>query len=252
MGNVWAIGDLHLSFGTPDKEMGIFGAEWKDHHAKIASFWDSHVHADDLVLIPGDISWAMKLEEAIPDLEWIHKRPGTKVLIKGNHDYWWGTTSKVRKVLPPSIHVIWNDAFQWNDVSIAGTRLWDSDEYSFAEYVAYKETAKAIEPAPHHTDEDKKIFLREIGRLQMSLQAMNKEITHKIVMTHYPPIGADLKDSHVSRMLEEGHIDIVVFGHLHSLKKGAQLFGEKNGVRYFLTSCDWLDFRLLRLPLIKS
>lgn len=148
MYSIWAIGDLHFSFGIQGKEMSVFGPEWINHHEKIKDYWDAHVKPEDLVLIPGDISWAMRLEEAIADLNWIHERPGTKLIIRGNHDYWCQTASKVRKVLPSSIHLIWHDAFHWNDVSICGTRLWDSPEYDFGAYIEMKKPLKAEAGAP--------------------------------------------------------------------------------------------------------
>jgi predicted phosphohydrolase len=249
--SIWAIGDLHLSFGCPNKEMDVFGPEWKQHHEKIQASWDSTVSESDLVLIPGDISWGMKPDQARPDLEWIAKRPGTKVMIRGNHDYWWGTASQVRKLLPPSIYIISSDAFYWNGVAVAGARLWDSKEYSFDQYIAYqqkseKEKPQKEKPANSH-EEDEKIFCRELLRLNASIEAMNPNAHLKIVMTHYPPIGADLKSSTVSEMLEQAGVHHCVFGHLHSLRPGQKLFGTKAGVQYHLTSCDWLGFSLLRI-----
>jgi len=246
---IWAIADLHLSFGTKGKEMDIFGAAWKDHAAKIAADWDARVASDDLVLIPGDISWAMTLEEALPDLEWLGARPGTKVIIRGNHDYWWGSISKVRAALPQSVFAIQNDSFFAHGVAIGGARLWDSPEYNFSPYIEVVERGPFQEgPKPGTiTQDDKKIFERELGRLSASLQAMNKEARIKIVMTHYPPISALLDDSIVSAMLEAAHIQYVVFGHLHSLKKEMPPFGEKNGLVYALTSCDFLGFKLLKV-----
>jgi len=243
---VWAIGDLHLSFNTPGKEMDLFGLEWVNHHEKIAQFWDTHVEANDLVLIPGDISWAMKMEGAMQDLAWVDARPGVKVLIRGNHDYWWESAAKVRKNLPQSLHIISNDAFYFNDIVVVGARLWDSPEYSFSEYIDVKEESKVSEEKKN-AGENEKIFCRELNRLQMSIDTMQREAKVKIAMTHYPPIGADLKDSRASKLLENAGIHIAVFGHLHSLKKGAKLFGTKNNIRYLLTSCDWLHFTLLRI-----
>lgn len=98
---VWAIADLHLSFGIPDKSMDVFGPQWTDHAEHVKKHWLESISAEDLVLIPGDISWAMTPEQAKADLEWIHELPGTKVLLRGNHDYWWTSVSKVQKVLPP-------------------------------------------------------------------------------------------------------------------------------------------------------
>lgn len=244
--SIWAIGDLHLSFGCPDKEMGVFGPEWNLHHEKIQLSWDSVVTDNDLVLIPGDISWGMKPDQARPDLEWISKRPGTKVMIRGNHDYWWGTASQVRKILPPSIHIISSDSFFWNGVAIAGARLWDSKEYAFGQYIDYKEkgTEKKAEPSEEETE---KIFCRELLRLDASMKAMNPDADLKIVMTHYPPISADLKNSTASAMFEQAGIHHVVFGHLHSLKANQNLFGTKAGIQYHLASCDSLGFSLLKI-----
>src|SRR4029077_7669031 len=128
---VWAIADLHLSFGVPNKQMDVFGSHWKGYTEKIEEHWRSCITPDDLVLIPGDISWALHLEEVIPDLDWIDHLPGTKVLIKGNHDYWWSSLSKLKSILPPSCHLIQNNSWTWQDISIAGTRLWDIPGLNF-------------------------------------------------------------------------------------------------------------------------
>ena len=101
--NIWAIGDLHLSFGVPDKSMDIFGPAWKDHAKQIEESWHRLIRPEDLVLIPGDISWAMRIEDAILDLQWIDRLSGTKLLLKGNHDYWWGSLKKIAAILPPSL-----------------------------------------------------------------------------------------------------------------------------------------------------
>ncbi len=142
---IWALSDLHLSFGVPNKTMDPFGPDWKDHAAKIKTSWDGQVSPEDLVLIPGDISWAMRLAEAMPDLQWIHERPGTKVIIKGNHDYWWGSLKKVREALPRSIHAIQNDAICFGDIAIGGAKLTDSPEYTFDQIIECKPNPKARE-----------------------------------------------------------------------------------------------------------
>jgi predicted phosphohydrolase len=245
--SIWVIGDLHLSFGIVGKEMHVFGPSWANHHEKIKAHWDANVTKDDLVLIPGDISWAMRLEEAMKDLEWIAERPGTKVFIRGNHDYWCAAPTKVRKILPPSIHLIWSDAYLWNDVAICGTRLWDSPEYDFGPYIDMKEPIKESAKTQAPVDETESVFRRELMRLDTALKAMNKEARLKIAMVHYPPIGADLKPSRASEMLEAAGVNICVFGHLHSVRPGQKLFGTKNGIEYHLTSCDWLDFKLLKI-----
>lgn len=240
---IWALGDLHLSFGTPNKEMDFFGSNWARHYDKIKANWQQLIGQEDLVLLPGDISWAMHPEEAKIDLEWIHSLPGTKVMIRGNHDYWWSSLKKVESVLPPSIHLIQNNVFLWNDVAVGGARLWDSVEYSFNPYVEYKSNprentlTKVEDPA-----EAQKIFDRELGRLEMSLKQLPKDSKVKIVMTHYPPVGADLHRSKVSELLEKYGVSICVFGHLHNVRQGSLPFGTKDGIRYILTSCDYLNF----------
>lgn len=245
---VYAIGDLHLAFGAPDKSMEVFGPAWDRYAEKIETHWNELIKPEDLVLLPGDISWAMKPEQALIDLNWIDALPGTKVMIRGNHDYWWTSPSKLRAMLPPSIHMIQNDTFQWNDLSIGGARLWDTPEYGFRDYIVYKENPKAKDKPPVDTfEEDAKIFARELQRLDMSLKLHNKKARLKIAMTHYPPIGADLKPSQASRILKAHHTDICVFGHLHNVKPQALPFGKADGIDYALTSADYLDFRPLRL-----
>jgi predicted phosphohydrolase len=244
--HIWAIGDLHLSFGVKNKSMDYFGPEWVDHAEKIAKHWRSVVTPDDLVLIPGDISWAMDIEDAVPDLQWIHALPGTKVLLKGNHDYWWGSLKKIVSVLPPSLHLIQNNAFHWKGISIGGARLWDTPEYSFGQFVQFKENPRAKKKTEEDTqkDLDEKLFERELERLKLSLALLKSDAKLRIAMTHYPPISHDLLPSRASALLEEFRIDICVFGHLHNLKAGYSLFGEKNRIKYILASCDYLRFQL--------
>lgn len=238
---IWVIADLHLSQSLPEKNMAAFGSQWEGYMDKMASSWDARVGADDLVLLPGDISWAMKLEEVKADLEWVHARPGKKVMIRGNHDYWWSSSKKMSLVMPPSVHFIHNTAFHWNDVAIGGTRLWDTPEYGFGAYVHFQENPKA-RAVPKREEDDVPIFNRELERLKMSLKQMNPRAKVKIAMTHYSPIGADLSPSRASEILEEYRIEICVFGHLHNLKKDVQLFGKVRGIEYILTASDYLDF----------
>jgi len=247
--SVFAIADLHLSFGVPNKQMDHFGEVWQGWTEKIKFYWSQTVSADDLVLIPGDISWAAHIEDAIPDLEWIAALPGTKVMIRGNHDYWWGSKSKVEKILPPSLHIIQNNAFLFKNISVAGTRLWDSSEFQFCDFIQIKEGDEEAFARQQSVDPEKneKIFLREMGRLETSLKELDKRAAHRIVMTHYPPIGARLEKSRISSLLEKYNVDICVFGHLHSLKGSSLPFGEKNGIRYILTSCDSIAFKPLQI-----
>jgi predicted phosphohydrolase len=248
--SVWAIADLHLSFGVPDKEMHVFGPQWVGYTDKIEAFWKANIRHDDLILIAGDISWAMHPENAKPDLDWIGNLPGTKVMIRGNHDYWWSSLSKVEKVLPKSIHLIQNNAFQWNNISVAGARLWDTKEYGFKECIDFQPNARAkpLTVDDKNVDEAERIFIRELGRLETSLKCLDSSPNKiRMVMTHYPPIGLDLKDSRASKLLEKYAVTYCVFGHLHNVKPGMQLFGEKNGIKYELTSCDYMNFVPIKL-----
>jgi len=250
---IWALGDLHLSFGVPDKAMDPFGSQWVGHPEKIRLHWLELVAPDDLILIPGDISWAMHAEDAIPDLKWIDALPGTKVMLRGNHDYWWTSISKVEKILPPSIHVVQNNVFLWNDVAIGGARLWDTPEYSFGRFIEYKANSRENKLTKvDDPQEAEKIFERELLRLEMSLKCFPADSHKRIAMTHYPPIGAELQASRASALLEKYHVSLCVFGHLHNVVPGTLPFGEKGGVKYVLTSCDYLNFTPVQLRKSKS
>ena len=251
--SVWAIADLHLSFGTPNKKMDVFGKNWIDWTEKIENNWHALIKPQDLVLIAGDISWAMHIDELEPDLAWIDKLPGTKVMIRGNHDYWWKSRSKIEKLLPKSIHIIQNDIFNWNDLSIGGARLWDTPEYNFGNCIqALNEDSTLFQTSQEEMENNEKIFARELGRLEMSLKQLDPQAAYRIAMTHYPPIGANLVSSRASTLLEQYHVNICVFGHLHGINRAVPLFGEKNGIRYYLTACDYLDFKPLKLKLLSS
>lgn len=238
---IWAIADLHLCFGAPDKSMEAFGFAWENYVQKIEENWKKVIGPDDLVLIAGDITWAMKLEEAMKDLNWIDALPGTKVILKGNHDYWWPSNKKLAEALPSSIHFINNNAYTIGNITIGGSRLWDTSEYSFNKYITFIENP-LIKEKKLYKKEVERIYNRELERLRLSLQQLDSNATYRIAMTHYPPIGADLKESRVSKILEEFEINICVFGHLHNVKKESPLFGEKNQIIYLLTSADYLNF----------
>lgn len=249
---VWVIADLHLSFGTPNKSMDVFGPAWANHAERVAQQWKAWITPDDLVLIPGDISWGLNLEQALVDLEWIHALPGTKVLLRGNHDYWWTSLSKVQKVLPPSMHLIQNNTFSWNDVVVGGSRLWDTDEYNFDAHIPYQENARARVSPVESAEDRERIFLRELTRLETSLKEMQAKATKgqkRVVMTHYPPIGAELHASRASSLLERYRVDVCLFGHLHNVPPHSLPFGTRKGVRYLLTACDYLNCTPIKLDL---
>jgi uncharacterized protein len=245
---IFAISDLHLSFSTPKKTMEIFSSIWTDYQKKIEKNWKNSITSNDLILIPGDISWAIKLKEALIDLEWLHNLPGKKIILRGNHDFWWPSLAKLKKVLPPSIDVIHNNSLTIDNISIAGSRLWDTKEYNFDDIINFikNPNQKDLEEEVQKDLSDK-IFERELERLKISLDLLDKSSNIKIVMTHYPPISADLKDSKVSQLLEKHKINFSIFGHLHSVKKEKKIFGEKNGIKYILTSSDYLDFNPIQI-----
>lgn len=243
---IWALSDPHLAFGVPSKTMEVFGPAWQEYAERIEKNWKKLVSEEDLMLIPGDISWALSLEDALVDLKWIDALPGTKVILKGNHDYWWPSSAKLAKILPPSIHFIHNNVFNWKGVTIGGSRLWDTAEYQFGSFIDFQENPlvkkKEMGDAIEEKREEERIFLRELERLKLSLKQLDRAASIRIALTHYPPIGADLKPSRASLILEEFKIDYCVFGHLHNVKKDALPFGKARGVNYLFTSCDCLDF----------
>lgn len=226
---IYAIGDLHLS-GYSNKPMNIFGDHWTDHENKIKRSWMEKVKDEDAILIPGDISWAMTLDKAMIDLEWIADLPGTKYLIKGNHDYWWSSITKLN-LLFDSMNFIQNNFFVYMEYAICGTRGWNCpNHYKF-------------------TDHDKKIYLREVNRLEMSLKAAKqKGYDNIIAMLHYPPTNDKLEPSLFTETFEKYNVSYVIYGHLHDeASYGYGLQGIHNGVNYKLVSCDYIDFELMKI-----
>lgn len=252
--SIWAIADLHLSFGVENKKMDVFGDKWIDHPGKLKKAWCEVIADDDLVLLPGDISWAMHMEQAMPDLEWIDALPGTKVMIRGNHDYWWPSLSRLKKDLPPSIHAIHNNSFDWKDISVCGTRLWDDPTLDFMDIIDFEPNPISKAPGvPEGEDpeawreQQDKIFMREIHRLELSLKSLNPEAKTRIAMTHYPPIGLDLAESTTSKLLKQYGVDICVFGHLHNVKEGLACFGKSDGISYHFVACDYTHYKPLKV-----
>lgn len=247
---IFTISDLHLHFSVPGKSMDVFGPHWDQHPEKIAANWKTRVGEDDLVLAPGDISWAMKPGQAKADLDFIASLPGQKVLCRGNHDYWWGSAAKVRAALPPGIHIVHNDAIKIQNIALAGCRLWVDQEMNPMGLAPLqiqappgREIKKVPEKAPD-PDRDEKIFARELNRLKQALKMMDREAPLRIALLHYPPIAADLQETRVTPLLESAKIHHCVFGHLHCLapRPGRSLLGVRKGVAYHLASCDYLDF----------
>jgi len=224
---IWAISDLHLS-NSCDKPMDIFGGAWPNHTQKIAENWQKLVAEDDYVLLGGDISWAMKTEEVLADLAWIDALPGKKVMIKGNHEYWWKSISKVREICPKSIWAIQNDAVRIADnVVVCGTRGWVVPEHG-----------KQLEK------EDEKLYKREVERLKLtlaSMQKIRKPNDTVICMIHFPPYNMTKEDSNFTQLLEEYKVNKVVFGHLHGKLVNMDKINQKNGITYYFTATDHID-----------
>ncbi|NLD16677.1 MAG: serine/threonine protein phosphatase [Tissierellia bacterium] len=224
---IWSIGDLHFDH-TKSKSMDIFGENWINHEKKIMESWINNVSPEDLVLVPGDISWALKLEDSIEDLKKIDELPGTKCFIKGNHDYWWGTKSKLESLGFNSINYIYNDHVEYGDYIISGTRGWYSRDSEI------------------FTEEDEKIFVREINRLKRSLDSYRGDMSGKkrIVMIHYPPFNCAKSPNEFLELMIEYKVDTCVYGHLHGEGHYFAIEGNFSGVELLCVSSDYLDFKL--------
>ncbi len=229
--NIYAISDLHLS-NTADKPMNIFGGNWEGHFEKIKSDWLATVTQEDVVLIAGDTSWAMKLEDALIDLATLADLPGKKVFIRGNHDYWWNGITKLRDNAPnDSFYFLQTDAVRIENVVIVGSRGWTCPGSS------------------DYTEQDDKLYHREAERFRLALadgEKLAREGDKKIALIHYPPFNPKCEETFFTKLFEEHGVEKVVFGHIH----GAAYFPYKttrNGVEYILSSCDKLRFKLIKI-----
>ena len=221
--SLFAIGDPHLSFSC-DKPMDIFRG-WDDYVARLEKNWNSVVTENDTVVVPGDISWAMGLTNAKKDFEFLNNLNGTKIILKGNHDYWWNTMNKMNSFLSEnefeSIKILHNNSYKISDFAVAGTRGW-----------FYDDTCEA----------DKKVILREAGRLQTSINEAKKLGGEVIVFLHYPPISATQKCDEILNVILENDIKRCFFGHLHGFVPPENTFIEYEGVKFTLVSADKLNF----------
>lgn len=229
--SIYAIADLHLSFNT-NKPMDIFGTNWENHAEKIKEDWEKKVKNDDTVLIPGDFSWETYLENTYKDFEFLDSLPGRKILLKGNHDYWWTTLSNIQKYLKENnfntIDILFNNSYEVENYIIAGTRGWD-----------YTKT------------NDRKIIEREIGRLELSLKDVKNKNEHIIVCMHYPPISRNYLENEFERkimyLLKEYNVKKCLYGHLHGTSHAQAITGTIEGIQFELVSADYLDFKLLKV-----
>ncbi|MBZ4686759.1 MAG: uncharacterized protein PWQ96_1014 [Clostridia bacterium] len=234
--NIYAMADLHLSFTEKfqidnlestklSKPMDIFGDKWDNHYLKIWRNWSATVKEDDIVLVPGDISWALKLEEALFDLEFIERLPGKKILGKGNHDYWWQSLKKISEVTSDRIDILQNNCLPLNDeVVLCGTRGWLSpNDIQFEEH-------------------NEKLYKRELIRLENSLKKApaGKKI---LVMLHYPPVNDKHERSGFIELMESYGVHTCIYGHLHDGSIRMRIEGDKWGINFQLVSADYLDFK---------
>ena len=227
---IFAVSDLYLSGNCP-KPMDVFGQNWENHWGKIQDDWRSRVSDEDLVLIAGDISWAMTLEQAQVDLDQIDALPGKKVILRGNHDYWWGSLSKVEAAMGASCRPLQNNALRYGKCLVAGSRGWTV-------------------PGSNSDGQDKKIYARELQRLKLSLdqaKAMRREDDFLIVMTHFPPFNERQEVSEVTELLEAYRVDYVIYAHLHGYYQRNAFDGRLRDIPYQLTSCDHLGFGVFEI-----
>lgn len=231
---LFAISDLHLAISV-DKPMDIFGSRWDNYMDRIRENWLQLVGEQDYVLVPGDISWAMYLEQAYEDFRYINGLPGIKVISKGNHDYWWETTTKLKNYTEKNgfkkILFLHNNSILYKDIALCGTRGW-------------------ICPNPDEfTKQDEKIYQRELQRLELSIQqglcSRPKEI---FVVLHYPPVNKykDMTSGFV-KILKKYGVKKCIYGHLHGEAHNNALVGEYQGIEFYLAACDFLDFKPLKI-----
>ena len=233
--SIYVIGDLHLSFNT-QKPMDIFGENWTGHEEKIKRDWLQKVKDEDLVVLPGDFSWETYLENTKKDFEYLNNLPGKKILLKGNHDYWWTTITSMRKFLKENnfenIDFLYNNSYEFEDKILCGTRGWSI------------------------TDEEtnEKLINRELIRLELSLQdGVNKYGTDKeiIVFMHYPPITKAKiitgQEAKFVEMMRKYKVKRCFYGHLHGTSIADVVEGNIEGIELKLVSADGLDFELLKI-----
>ena len=226
---IYAIADLHLSLNT-DKPMDIFGPNWENHYKKIEIDWKEKVNENDTVLIPGDFSWETYLENTYKDFEFLNNLPGKKILLKGNHDYWWTTLTNIRNYLKQNnfntIEILFNNSYEIENYMIAGARGWD-----------------------YTNQNDRKIIEREINRLELSLKDAKAKNPNKpiIVCMHYPPILRDNKKNEFTEILERYNVKCCIYGHLHGKSQSNIIEGLYNDIEYKMVSCDYTDFKLVKI-----
>ncbi len=227
--SVYVIGDLHLSFGT-NKPMNIFGENWENHAEKIKNNWNKKVKETDTIILLGDFSWAMSIKDTIEDFKYLSKLKGKKILLKGNHDYWWTTVTNMKKFLKnndfDNIDFLFNNSFIIEDKAYVGTRGWSITD----------------------TDNEK-MHNREKIRLEISLKSAKEKYPNKdiIACMHYPPLTEQKTETEYTRIMEEYRVKKCYYGHLHGISHKEAVEGKINNIEYKLVSSDYLKFDLLKV-----
>ena len=223
---LYAIGDLHLCLGAP-KPMDIFGGAWVGYMDKLREGL-SAIGEDDTTVLLGDLSWALDLASAKADFEWINEIPGKKIILKGNHDYWWSTAAKFYKFCQDNgfsnQFILNNNFYEYEEYAICGTRGWFFEEQRSGEH-------------------DEKVFRRELMRLEASLKAAGDR--HKIVFLHYPPKYKGYTCQEIIDLMKCYGVRRCYYGHLHGASHGLAMEGQWDGIEYRLVSADKLGFRPL-------
>lgn len=221
---LYAIGDLHLCLGAP-KPMDVFGGNWTGYMEKLREGM-SVIGAEDTTVLLGDLSWALDLDSAAADFAWIDQIPGKKIILKGNHDYWWSTAAKFRRFCEEhdfsDLYLLNNNCYEYGDWAICGTRGWFFEEDRSGQH-------------------DEKVFRRELIRLEASLKAAGDK--PKMVFLHYPPRYKGYECREILELLETYQVRRCYYGHLHGGSHKLALQGLWNGVEYNLVSADYLNFR---------
>lgn len=223
---IYALADLHLDY-TNEKSMEVFGSNWENYQERIYNNWDKIVGPDDTVLIPGDISWAMDLDNAFVDLKKIDELNGKKILMKGNHDYWWSSLNKINGLGLESLRYLQNNSFEVNGYDICGTRGWIPRDHK------------------DFSDHDEKIFTRELMRLENSIRASGDN--KKIVMLHYPPINQDRSLNEFFEMCCRYPVEYIIYGHLHGVGHSLIKEGNFGDITISCVAGDYIDFTPARI-----
>ena len=225
---LYAIGDLHLCLGAP-KPMDIFGGAWVGYMEKLKN-GVSHITPDDTTVLLGDLSWALDLDSAQADFAWINEIPGKKIILKGNHDYWWSTVAKFQKFCDVNgfhdLHLLNNNCYDYEDYAICGTRGWFFEE----------------ERSGTH---DEKVFRRELLRLEASLKAAGEK--QKLVFLHYPPKYKGYECPEILQLLQQYQVRRCFYGHLHGGSHKLAMEGLWDGVDYRLVAADYIGFQPIRI-----